>query len=122
MSRDGTHRPAWLYLSGAIATEVTGTLALRASVDAGAWIAVVVVSYLAAFALLGSALRRGLPIGVAYGIWGATGVALVALLGMALFDEHLSSATLAGIGCIIAGVVLVESGARPGPTARRSAP
>lgn len=102
----------WLMLSGAIVAEVIGTMALRAAVDSPAWMALVPVAYLTAFALLGLVLRSGMPIGVAYGIWGAAGVSLTAVLGAALFDELLGLPAIAGIGLIIVGVVLVESGSR----------
>lgn len=102
----------WLLLSGAILAEITGTMSLRASVDSSAWMPLVPVAYLAAFVLLGLVLRAGMPIGVAYGIWGAAGVSLTALLGAVLFDEFLSGAGIAGIGLIIVGVVLVETGSR----------
>ncbi|MBW8482717.1 DMT family transporter [Actinomadura parmotrematis] len=102
----------WLYLAGAIGTEVTGTMALRATVEHPAWIALTVAGELTAFVLLGLALRERLPLGVAYGIWGAVGVALTAVLGTVLFGEVLSATAVAGIGLIIGGVVLVETGSR----------
>ncbi|GAA3956612.1 DMT family transporter [Gordonia caeni] len=103
----------WVLLACAIAAEVAGTLALRATVDRPALAAVVVVGYAAAYYLLALALRAGMSLGAAYGIWGALGVALVTLLGTVVFGETLSTVALLGIGVIIAGVVLVETGARP---------
>jgi small multidrug resistance pump len=103
----------WLFLIGAIISEVIGTVSLRATVDHSGWMPVVVVTYITAFALLGLTLRAGIPVGVAYGIWGATGVALVAVLGAVFFGELLSTTTLIGIGLIIVGVVVVETGTRP---------
>lgn len=100
----------WLLLAGAILMEVTATLSLRAAIDRPGWLAVTVVGYASAFALLGLALRAGMSVAAAYGIWGACGVALVALLGMGIFDEELSATALLGITVIIAGVVLVETG------------
>jgi small multidrug resistance pump len=50
-------------------------------------------------------------IGIAYGVWAAAGVALTAVAGKVLFAEPLTRVTGAGIGCIIAGVLLVELGA-----------
>ena len=101
---------AWWLLAGAIASEVTGTMALRATVDNSAWIPMVVVGYVSTFILLGLTLRAGVPLGVAYGIWGASGVALTAVLAYLLFGETLSVAAIIGIGLIIAGVILVETG------------
>jgi small multidrug resistance pump len=103
----------WWVLAGAIVTEVAATLSLRASQDHAAWLAVVVVGYLAAFALLTMVLRAGVPVGVAYGIWGAVGTAVTAVLGAVIFDDPFTWAIAAGIGLIIAGVLLVELGSRP---------
>ncbi len=109
----------WFLLGGAILAEVAGTLTLRAAVDSPLWVPVVVVSYVAAFVLLGLTLRAGVRIGAVYGIWGATGVALVALLGGAVFGETLGLAALVGIAAIIVGVVLVETGShRPASSTR----
>lgn len=102
----------WVLLGGAITAEVTGTISLRVAVEDGAWIPVVIASYLVAFVLLALTLREGLAVGVAYGIWGATGVALTALLAAVIFDELLSPRAVTGIVLIIVGVVLVETGAR----------
>lgn len=102
----------WLLLGAAIVAEVVGTMSLRGAVDSAAWLPLIPVAYLTAFVLLGMVLRAGVPIGVAYGIWGAAGVSLTALLGAVLFDEVLSGAAIAGIGLIIVGVVLVETGSR----------
>lgn len=108
---------ARLLLAVAIAAEVIGTLALRACVDHVAWIGVVVVGYVAAFTLVALTLRAGMSISVVYGIWGACGTLLVALLGMVVFDEALSVTALIGIGVIVAGVVLIEGGSsHPDPT------
>lgn len=108
----------WALLSGAIVAEVVGTLSLRAMVDQPAWAALTVAAYVIAFSLLGLALRTGMPIGVAYGIWGALGVALVALLGALVFGEALSMQAVIGIVVIIAGVLIVETGSRHAPDSR----
>lgn len=100
----------WLLLTGAVVAEVIGTLTLRAAVDDPGWIPVIVVSYAVAFLLLGLTLRTGMALGAVYGTWAAMGVALVALLGMVVFGETPSALTLLGIGVIIIGVVLVETG------------
>lgn len=101
----------WVFLVGAIVTEVVGTLSLRAAATGRrAWYAVVLVGYVASFVLLARALEEGLGIGVAYGIWTAVGVALTALLSKLLFDEPLTPMMLAGISLIIGGVLLLELG------------
>jgi small multidrug resistance pump len=96
-----------------VATEVTATLSLRASTAHAGWLLPVVVGYLAAFGLLTLVLRAGMPVGVAYGIWGALGTAATAVLATAIFGDPLTWPIVAGIALIIAGVLLVELGSHP---------
>jgi small multidrug resistance pump len=106
----------WVLLSAAIATEVTGTLSLRASQDHSAWLAVVVVGYVSSFILMAAVLRAGMPVGVAYGIWGAIGTAVTAVAASVIFGEAFTWPLAAGIALIIAGVLLVEFGSHePAP-------
>ena len=63
----------WALLIAAIAVEVAATLSLRASQDHSAWLVLVVAGYFGAFVLLTMVLRTGMPVGVAYGVWGAMG-------------------------------------------------
>ncbi|CCE74136.1 DMT family transporter [Clavibacter nebraskensis] len=102
---------AWVLLAIAIATEVAATISLKLATDGRKrWYAVVVVGYVTAFSMLAGALSLGLPIGVAYGIWAATGVALTAILGRVIFRDPLTRTMLAGIALIIGGVLLIELG------------
>lgn len=102
----------WLFLIGAILTEVAATLSLRvASEGRKAWYAPVVAGYLLAFTFLTLALRQGMGLGVAYGIWAAAGVALTAVAGRVLFGEPLTRVMVLGLGLIMAGVLLIELGA-----------
>jgi small multidrug resistance pump len=100
----------WLALAGAIAIEVVATLSLRASdgFRKKALIAPVVAGYLASFYLLWLSLSLGMPVGIAYGIWTACGVALVAVIARFLFAEPLTWVMLAGIALIVAGVLTIE--------------
>jgi small multidrug resistance pump len=100
----------WALLAGAISTEVAATLSLRASVDHSAWLAVVIAGYIASFILLTLVLRAGVPVGVAYGIWGALGTAVTAVLAAVLFGDPFTWPIVAGIVLIIAGVLLIEFG------------
>ncbi len=77
----------WLYLIGAIVLEVGGTLSLRLSVDSAIWFVGVGIGYVGAFACLTLLLRAGAPIGLTYGVWAASGVALTAVLASVLFGE-----------------------------------
>ena len=100
----------WLTLAGGIVLEVLSTLGLRASdgFRKRAWIAPVILGYVGSFALVSWTLSLGMPVGIAYGVWSACGVALVALLAKVLFAEPLTPVMLMGIALIIAGVLTIE--------------
>jgi small multidrug resistance pump len=100
----------WLALAGAILIEVVATLSLRASdgFRKRAWIIPVVVGYLVSFYLLWISLSLGMPVGVAYGVWTACGVALVAVIARFLFSEPLTWLMGLGIALIVAGVLTIE--------------
>jgi small multidrug resistance pump len=104
----------WILLAGAILSEVTATIALRISDGFSKVIpsVIVVVGYLVAFGLLSEVLKRGMPVGVAYGVWSAIGVALVALIGAAFLGDSLTWIQVGGLGLVIAGVAALELGAR----------
>ncbi|RBQ14227.1 QacE family quaternary ammonium compound efflux SMR transporter [Spongiactinospora rosea] len=104
----------WLLLVGAIATETVATLSMKASegFTKKVWIAPVLIGYLVAFTLLGAVLAQGMSVGVAYGIWAASGVALTAVLGRLIFRDPLTWMMAAGIALIIGGVLVVELGAQ----------
>ena len=103
----------WALLLGAIATEVAGTLSLRAFQDHRGWLILVLAGYVTSFVLLARVLRAGMPVGVAYGIWGALGTAATAALASVLFDDPFTTPIMVGITLIIAGVLLVEFGSHP---------
>ncbi|HEX5503665.1 MAG TPA: multidrug efflux SMR transporter [Thermomicrobiales bacterium] len=94
----------------AILSEVAGTLALRASAGfTRPWFGVLVVlGYGSAFWCLSRALRT-LQLGFVYAVWAGAGTALVAVLGVVLFRDRLDAAGIAGIGLIIAGVVVLNA-------------
>lgn len=100
----------WLTLAAGIVLEVCSTLGLRASegFQKRAWIAPVVLGYAASFSLISLTLSLGMPVGIAYGVWSACGVALVALLGKVLFAEPLTPLMAGGIALIVAGVLIIE--------------
>ena len=103
---------AWPALGGAVVSEVSATLALRQALEQPGFYAVVGIGYALAFILLSLTLKAGMPLGVAYGIWGALGVALTAVLSMVLFGESITVLVAVGIALIMAGVLLVEIGAQ----------
>lgn len=101
-----------LFLALAIATEVTATVSLKLSEGFTKPVPsiVVVIGYGAAFFFLSQALKRGMSIGVAYGIWSAVGVAAIAAIGVLFLGERLTLIQVGGIGLVILGVLALELG------------
>jgi small multidrug resistance pump len=101
-----------LLLALAIVSEITATVSLKVSEGFTKLVPsiVVVIGYGAAFFFLAQALKRGMPIGVAYGIWSAVGVAAIALIGVLFLDERLSLIQVGGIALVILGVLALELG------------
>jgi small multidrug resistance pump len=104
----------WFLLVVAIATEVVGTLALRASNGFTQVVpaSITVVTYLISIVLLALVLKS-LPVGIVYAIWSAVGIALVAILGRVIFGDPVPPIAALGMVLIVGGVALVGfSGAR----------
>ena len=106
----------WVYLAAAIALEVAGTTCLKLTRgEYLSWPALgVVVCYLSAFSCLGLSLKV-LDLSVAYAIWCAGGIALIAVIGVVFFGEALGWVKLAGFAAIIAGVVALQWSSRQVP-------
>ncbi len=102
----------WLMLTGAIAAEVVATTSLKLSVGFTRLVpsVIVVVGYVAAVLLLSQALVRGMQVSVAYAIWAAAGVALVALIGTLFLGESMTWIQVGGLALVIAGVMALELG------------
>jgi len=96
----------WFILLAAIGLEVAGTISMKVSqgfTRLGPSVAMFVF-YLGSLALLNLALRT-IDVSVAYAIWAGLGTALIALVGVAWFNEPGGWVKSACIGVIIAGVV-----------------
>lgn len=112
---------AWLLLLVAVACEVTAALSLKAALDRPALYAVVAAGYGAAFVLLARVLALGMPLGVAYGVWGALGVSATALLSATLLGESLTPLMALGLALVVGGVATVELGSQAAARERGAA-
>lgn len=99
----------YIPLGLAIALEVLGTTLLQRSEQFTRLAPTVgmAVCYLASFYLLSVSLKV-LPLGVAYAIWSAFGVALVAMIGLVVFGQRLDLPAVIGLCLIVAGVVVIN--------------
>ena len=102
----------WVLLASAITAEVLATVSLRLSDGFTKLVpsVLVVLGYAAAFVLISQVLVRGMAVGVAYGVWAASGVALVALIGAVFLGDTLTWVQGAGIVAVIGGVLALELG------------
>lgn len=102
----------WVWLVGAILLEVFATTSLKFSEGFTKLLPSVLVvgGYAGAFYLLSQALSRGMPLGVAYGVWAAAGIALLAVIGALFLGESLTWVQVGGIALVIAGVMALEMG------------
>ncbi len=66
-----------------------------------------VIGYAIAFYLLSLTLKT-IPTGIAYAIWSGVGIVLIALLAWLFQGQKLDLPAIAGMGLIIAGVVVMN--------------
>jgi small multidrug resistance pump len=99
----------WLYLGAAIVAEVIATSVLKASEGFTRLIPslVVLIGYGTAFYFLSLTLRT-MPLGIAYAVWSAVGIALVSAIGWLLYKQSLDTPAIIGIGFIVTGVVIIN--------------
>lgn len=105
---------SWLFLALAIAVEMVAAMSMRASegLRKKVWLVPMAVGYLLAFTMLAMSMSYGMPVGVAYGVWSAVGIALTAVLARIIFDDPLTLLMGIGMVVIMGGVLLVEAGMR----------
>jgi small multidrug resistance pump len=101
---------AWIFLTGAIASEVVATASLKLSngLTRPAPSVVVAVGYLLSFALLAQALKLQLQVSIAYAIWSGVGTAAITVIGILLLNEPLTAGKALGIALVIGGVVTLN--------------
>ena len=93
----------------AIVFEVLGTSAMQAAQHFTRPLPTLamVVCYAIAFFFLSWSLRY-VPVGIAYAIWSGLGIVLISLVGYFVFGQTLDFAAMAGLGLIIAGVLVLN--------------
>ncbi|WP_018239745.1 SMR family transporter [Ensifer sp. BR816] len=104
-------RLAWLFLVLAIATEVVGLTVMKAAMASGAYTghAIMYASIALSYVLLARAVKT-IPVGVAYAIWEGSGVALITLVSVFVFDHVLTGREMLGLSMAVAGILLVNAG------------
>jgi small multidrug resistance pump len=106
----------FLFLIVAVAFEVVGTSALKASEGFTRLkpSLVVLVSYAAAFYFLSLTLKV-IPVGVAYALWSGIGIVLISVVGYVWYRQSLDLPAIVGIALILAGVLVTNLFSRSVP-------
>ncbi|MGO4588844.1 DMT family transporter [Paenarthrobacter sp. 2TAF44] len=99
----------WLFLSGAIGAEITGTILLDYSegFQLPVQTTTALTLYALSFYLLTHALRS-VALSIAYATWSGIGTVAVAAAGVLLHNEVVSWGKAAAIAAVIGGVVLIN--------------
>jgi small multidrug resistance pump len=104
-------RADWMFLTVAIVLEVAGTISMKLSHGFSQTLpsALIFLFYGASFTCLNFALRT-IDVSVAYAIWSALGLILVAAIGILVLRESASALKLASIVLIVVGVAGLYAG------------
>lgn len=99
----------YLHLLVAIVAEVIATTFLKQSDGFTKLVPTLItgVGYLVAFYFLSLTLRV-IPTGIAYAIWSAVGVILIAAAAWVFQGQKLDAAAIIGIAFIVTGVVIMN--------------
>jgi spermidine export protein MdtJ len=110
-SKGDDMRLAWAFLALAIATEVIGLTVMKAaSSGGGVWgYAVMYVSIALSYVLLAMAVKK-ISVGVAYAIWEGSGIALITLVSVFVFNHVLTGREMLGLAMAVVGIILVNAG------------
>jgi small multidrug resistance pump len=102
--------PVWLVLAVAVLAELAGTVSLKASngLREPVWAVTAAGSLGVALLLLGVLLRRR-PLGIVYAVWSGAGAVLSAVAGLARYGERLTLIQLAGLTCVVVGILMLEA-------------
>ncbi len=96
----------WLLLGLAIVLDVIGTVALKLSegcTQPGPTLTMVGCFFLSLIALAGAV--KAIDMSLAYALWAGAGTAVTVVLGILLFNEHVSALKVASVVLIILGIV-----------------
>lgn len=97
---------SYLFLFLAIISEVIGTILLKMTNGFSVFMPAVgtVIFYVLSFYLMSISLKT-IEVGIAYAIWSAVGMSLIAILGIVFFNETISWLKFVSVGLIILGVI-----------------
>lgn len=99
----------YLYLLIAVAFETFGSSCLQASQQfTKVWPSMGVLAGFAGAFWFFTLVLKVLPLGITYALWSGIGIVLITASGWLIFGQKLDGAALAGIGLIIAGILVIN--------------
>lgn len=100
---------AYVFMAVAVGSEIVATSTLPATMCFTKLkpSLVCIIGYIICFYSLGMSLTM-IPMGIAYGTWGALGTAITPLIGYIAYRQRTSKAGLIGVVLIIAGILLMN--------------
>jgi len=95
-----------ILLALAILAEVIGTVLMRVSDGMSKMLPSigVVLTYALSVVLLARVLKD-MEVGFAYAVWAGVGTAMIAVIGVALWDESMDVVKFLSLGAVIVGVI-----------------
>jgi small multidrug resistance pump len=102
---------SWIYLMLAILFEVSGTTCMKLSRGFSRLLpsVLIFVFYGFSFTWMTLAIKK-LEVSVVYAVWSGLGTAIIAVIGIVVFDERVTALKIASMVLIIAGVVGLNVG------------
>lgn len=99
----------FIYLAIAIVAEVIATTLLKASAGFTRLIPSIFVFLGYSLSFWGlSQVVKVIPLGIAYAIWSGSGIVIVSIAAVFLYQQKLDWAAILGMGLIIAGVLVIN--------------
>jgi len=100
---------SWTILMAAIAFEVIGTTCMKLSDGFTRYVpaTLMLLFYLASLVGLSLTLKK-IEVGIAYAVWSGVGTALIAVIGIAFFQEELTPMKVGGMLLVITGAVMLN--------------
>lgn len=100
---------AYLYLAAAIIFEILGTMSMKYSEGFTKVVPSILIFVCYGICFVGLTLAlKTLPVGQVYAIWAGVGTAIMAVVGLVLFNEPLPLQKIFATSLIILGVVLLN--------------
>lgn len=109
-------RLAWMFLTLAILTEVSGVSIMNLLTQSGGMTGYLVMyaCITLSYVCLGFAVKR-IAVGVAFAMWEGLGIALITAISLLLFDSVLSTQELLGLALVVVGIVMINAGEEHAP-------